>query len=576
MIYHKLMVIAGMLIIGMLGAINSWADDVTQCRQFYDAKRYDQAFPVCNKAAARGNVDAQHNLGSMYEYGKGVKKNYSEMIKWYRKAAEQGDGVVQFKLGVMYDNGLGVKKNYTEAAKWYRAAAKGPYGDGRLGNYKAQFRLGEMYDFGDGVKQDYSEAAKWYRAAAKLWDAKARFRLGVMYEKGRGVKKNYAEAVRWYCKAALQGYAKAQTSCGLKYLTGQAVKKDYVEAVKWFRPAAQQGNIGAQYMLGIMYDNGLGVKKNLVEAVKWFRKAAEQGYADAQVSLGVMYSKGRGVLQSATAATDWYYKAGLSFLKQGKRDDALTSVERIKKQGNVPNAFLGNKLLALIYGGNKRHQTVPKTKQKKTASVVSGTGWPVVGGYVITNHHVVAGHQNIALIRRDGKIIKANVAADDATNDLVLLKPENMKYMPPALPVADRSARVGERVFTVGYPHPDLMGAEPKLTQGIINARTGMRNDPRVYQISVPLQGGNSGGPLLNMNGQVIGITTSKMSAVKVFKWTGDMPQNVNYAVKISYIRLLLLSVDPGVKVSVLPVKKAELSDLAQRVEGSVMMVIAK
>jgi len=573
MIYHKLMVIAGMLIIGMLGAINSWANDVTQCRQFYDAEKYDQAFPVCNKAAARGNVDAQHNLGSMYEYGKGVKKNYSEMIKWYRKAAEQGDGVVQFKLGVMYDNGLGVKKNSAEAVKWYRKAATRPYG---LGNYEAQFRLGEMYDFGRGVKQDYTEAAKWYRAAAKLWDARARFRLGVMYEKGRGVKKNYAEAVKWYCKAGLQGYAKAQTSCGLMYLKGQAVKKDYAEAVKWFRPAAQQGNIGAQYMLGIMYDNGLGLKKNSEEAAKWFRKAAEQGYADAQFYLGKMYSNGRGVLQSSTVAADWYYKAGLSFLKQGKRDDALTSVERIKKQGNVPNAFLGNKLLALIYGGNKRHQIVPKTKQKKAGNVVSGTGWPVVGGYVITNHHVVAGHQNIALIRRDGKIIKANVAAVDATNDLVLLKPENMKYIPPALPLADRSARVGERVFTVGYPHPDLMGAEPKLTQGIINARTGMRNDPRVYQISVPLQGGNSGGPLLNMNGQVIGITTSKMSAVKVFKWTGDMPQNVNYAVKISYIRLLLSSVDPGAKVLVLPVKKAGLSDLAQRVEGSVLMIIAK
>ena len=307
-----------------------------------------------------------------------------------------------------------------------------------------------------------------------------------------------------------------------------------------------------------------------------FRKAAEQGYADAQFELGVMYSKGRGVLQSATVAADWYYKAGLSFLKQGKRDDALTSVERIKKQGNVPNAFLGNKLLALIYGGNKRHQIVPKTKQKKTATVVSGTGWPTVGGYVITNHHVVAGHQNITLIRRDGKIIKANVVADDATNDLVLLKPENMKYMPPALPLADRSARVGERVFTVGYPHPDLMGAEPKLTQGIINARTGMRNDPRVYQISVPLQGGNSGGPLLNMNGQVIGITTSKMSAVKVFKWTGDMPQNVNYAVKFGYIRMLILSVDTPHSIPVLSAMKATLPELAKRVEDSVLMIIAQ
>jgi S1-C subfamily serine protease len=330
-----------------------------------------------------------------------------------------------------------------------------------------------------------------------------------------------------------------------------------------------------------MYDNGHGVKQDYAKAAKWYRKAAEQGDAAAQFNLAIMYAFGHGVMESGAAAADWYYKAGLSYLNENDRDRALRSVERIKDLQavlhlSVPNAFLANKLLNRIYGGSETEQSSPKVKQKKASSVVSGTGWPVAGGYVVTNHHVIAGRKTIFLYRTDGVKISASVAVDDVTNDLALLKPDNGKLLPPALPLANRAAQVGGHVFTVGYPHPDMMGKEPKLTDGIVNARTGLKNDPRVYQISVPLQGGNSGGPLINMRGEVVGVTTSKMSAIKVFKWTGDLPQNVNYAVKVGYVRALLSSVDSASSVPVLPVRKSDLATLAKRIEGSVLMVIAQ
>jgi len=640
MIFYKLMVFAGMLFIGMLGAVNSWADDAAQCKHLYDADKYDQAVPVCFKAANLGSASAQDILGFLYEYGKGVSKNqaeatkwylqsaeqgyveaqftlgvnyngdreYAKAIKWYRKAAEQGHSRAQQNLGEMYLYGRGVKRNYIEAKKWFLVTAQNS-------DVVAQFRLGQMYEEGLGVKKNQSEMLKWYRKSAEGDSDAAIFKLAVMYDKGLHVKKNPVEAVKWYRKEATAPngvvvFNEAQFRLGEMYEIGLGVKQNYAEAIKWYRAAAHLWNANAMFKLGTMYDHGRivnqnyaeaakwyekvpgntkakfrlaemyykgqGVVKDYTEAVKWYHKAAKQGIADAQFNLGVVYANGQGVLQSATAAADWYYKAGISYLNQGKREDALTSVERIKNLGNVSNAFLANKLLVRIYSGNKTAQVLPKRKKKESASMVSGTGWPTVGGYVVTNHHVVAGHQNIVLLRRDGKLIKASVAVDDAANDLVLLKPESMEYMPPSLPLADHPAIVGEKVFTIGYPHPDLMGAEPKLTQGIINARTGMRNDPRVFQISVPIQSGNSGGPLLNMRGEVVGITTSKISAVKIFKWTGDMPQNVNYAVKSSYIHILLSSASLSTKVSILPVKSAKLSDLAQRIEGSVLMIIAK
>jgi len=97
------------------------------------------------------------------------------------------------------------------------------------------------------------------------------------------------------------------------------------------------------------------VKEDAGKAAKWFRKAAEQGRARAQLSLGVAYANGRGVMRSGAAA-DWYYKAALSYLKQGKREKALTCVELIKELTGklnltVPNAFLADRLLNKIYGG---------------------------------------------------------------------------------------------------------------------------------------------------------------------------------------------------------------------------------
>jgi hypothetical protein len=361
------------------------------------------------------------------------------------------------------------------------------------------------------------------------------------------------------------------------YASGKGVKQDYAEAVKWYRKAAEQGDAKAQFNLGAAYKSGEGVQQDYAEAEKWYRKAAEQGYAGAQFNLGCMYANGEGVLQSGAAAVDWFYKAGLSFLKEGKKDDALMCVDRIKGR-NVPNAFLADKLLTAIYGGGVANASpAPRGKSEAKQDTISfGTGWPVLGGFVVTNYHVVKGHEEFLLLCKDGQKIPAVIAAYDAANDLVLLKATEPRKLPPALPLATRPTRVGEKVFTIGYPHPTLMGAEPKLTDGIINSLTGVGNDPRTFQISIPVQAGNSGGPLLNMKGEVVGIVAGKLSAAEVFKWTGDLPQNVNYAIKTPYLSVLLSSTPDAANIRELPSGKTDLPTLASRIEPSVMIVIAE
>jgi TPR repeat protein len=592
--------------LALIGWVNpGWASDVAdRCQQLYKNGQYEQAFPVCSKAAEQGEAGAQFNLGRMYDHGKGVQQDDIEAVKWYRKAAEQGEVLAQFSLGQMYKNGKGVRQDDTEAAKWYRKAAEQgfalaqfglaemynwghgvqqDYAEAVKGNAKAQYNLGCMYDFGKGVQQDDTEAAKWYRKAAEQGHADAQYNLGCMYANGQGIQQDYAEAAKWFRKAAEQEDAKAQYNLGTMYYSGKGVQQDDTEAVKWYRKSAEQGCAYAQFNLAVMYALGDGVQQDYAEAVKWYRKAAEQGNAEAQHNLAVMYANGNGILQSGAAAADWYYKAGLSYLKEGKKDDSLRCVERIKNLETVlhltvPNAFLADKLLATIYeGGAADASPAPGEKPKVKQDTISfGTGWPVLGGFVVTNYHVVKGHEEFLLLCKDGQQIPAVIAAYDAANDLVLLKATEPRKMPPALPLATRPARVGEKVFTIGYSHPTLMGAEPKLTDGIINSLTGVGNDPCTYQISIPVQAGNSGGPLLNMKGEVVGIVTAKLSAAEVFKWTGDLPQNVNYAVKAPYLSVLLSSTPDAANIRELPSGKTDLPTLASRIEPSVMIVIAE
>jgi S1-C subfamily serine protease len=205
------------------------------------------------------------------------------------------------------------------------------------------------------------------------------------------------------------------------------------------------------------------------------------------------------------------------------------------------------------------------------ASQSSGTGW-VTHGLIATNHHVIDGYSRIRVHLADGRDVRAWVLATDAENDLALLSVS--EPLPAGLPLAAEEAPMGSAVYTLGYPHPDIMGRNAKLTTGVVNARTGIRDDPRHYQVSVPVQAGNSGGPLLDERGQVIGLVTSKLSASAVYGATGDLPQNVNYAVKVEFLRQLLQSHARG--GDNLPASAGSLDQQVARVAPAVVQVIAR
>ncbi len=191
-------------------------------------------------------------------------------------------------------------------------------------------------------------------------------------------------------------------------------------------------------------------------------------------------------------------------------------------------------------------KTWPEDSGIKGDKPGTGTAFFVNNDVLVTNEHVVRGFKT-GKIRYKDSIYQVDVIGRDEVNDLALLKVRFNDYKTltsvKPLRMGDiYNVEAGETVFTIGYPLIRELGVSPKISMGIINSLTGMNDDPRMYQISVPLQPGNSGGPIFDENGGVIGVAASGLNVAYYMKIENFSPQNVNFAIKADYINNLLMA----------------------------------
>lgn len=193
----------------------------------------------------------------------------------------------------------------------------------------------------------------------------------------------------------------------------------------------------------------------------------------------------------------------------------------------------------------------------------SGSGFFVSkDGYLVTNAHVVRNARRVK-VRYGGDVLPATVIRSDDKSDLALLKVSGHF---PALCVSTNDAQLGDSVFTIGFPDIELQGMEPKYTDGKISSLSGLMDDPTRYQISVPVQPGNSGGPLVDTAGNVEGVIVSRLNDLAMIRSQGSIPQNVNYAIKGNVLREFL-SQSPEVKLEAASVGgKSAVSTVRQAV----------
>lgn len=221
---------------------------------------------------------------------------------------------------------------------------------------------------------------------------------------------------------------------------------------------------------------------------------------------------------------------------KGKRINAVGTYKN-RILSCIANSFGTFQFLKIFPSGNLGESDILQNASENDLKA-TGSGFIISGNIVATNYHVIEDAENIKIVlntEEGPEEYKAKVLSVDKTNDLALLTIKDEKFSPlkPApYSIAYNIVDVGTSVFTMGYPLSKVLGKEVKITDGVISSKTGYEGDAVTYQISAPIQPGNSGGPLFDKRGHLIGITNAGISSAAA--------ENVGYAIKTPYLHNLI------------------------------------
>lgn len=216
-------------------------------------------------------------------------------------------------------------------------------------------------------------------------------------------------------------------------------------------------------------------------------------------------------------------------------------------------------------------ENIPKQTEKRPSLAATGTGFLVAQDLVVTNHHVIDGCTTVSIVQGRDRF-SAQVESVAKRNDLALLSTKNLNGKPPPIRM---NAALGEDIIVAGHPLHGLLATDLIVTGGQINALAGLSNDPSHIQISAPVQAGNSGGPVIDRSGSIVGVVVSKLNVDRAARTTGDISQNVNFAIKPEVLRLFLDT--NRIQYSTANVgRRLEGSDLAERARAFTLQVLCE
>jgi TPR repeat protein len=569
-------------------------------------------------AAESGEEFDQFNYGWKFYSGRDRAKDDREAEKWFRRAADRGSAQAQKALGLMYKYGEGgLSRSPRQALEWLlKAVESGEAYETTIND------LTVVYAAATSIPGYEKEALRWYREVESQKDAssgEACYGIGNLLkgDKDGGYR---AAAVQWYKKAADMGVSKAAWELGLMYANGDCVAPSPIEAERYLEMGASGHNYTNKILLAERYEKGEGVSMNWWKAKALHQELIDAGIAAHKSHLGVLYfsplspfrdvkrafelwlelaigTTNDGAGQSVRAQAQ--FNVGLCYAQgQGVAKDELESLawmnlaaasgleSAIKSRGEL-EAALGRQLTLLAQQRSKaisasiaaesekrgRTDERPPVAASRKEATPSATGSGVIvskSGYILTAAHVVIGASRIMVVTSRGECSATTVRVDEA-NDLAVLKLTDGQY--PCLPISpSRVVRLGQSVATIGFPNVGIQGFSPKVTKGEISSLNGIGDDPRAWQISAPVQTGNSGGPLLDEHGNIVGVVVSKLG-IKAVKATGDIPQNVNYAVKSAYA-LALLEPFLGADLPQPNTAKSKFEDMVATAQQAVVLIL--
>jgi TPR repeat protein len=455
-----------------------------------------QSFHHLQRIGGRGNGETCYLLARCYYFGQGVEKNDQKQLEFLRRGQALQDPQCMASLAWAYQWGsLGLTKNDDLAVSTYLRAA-------RLGRHSCYDSAASILlnNKNDGyLRSVLLEAEKADAPDCHFW-------LGFLYHFGNeGIAKDEAKALELYEGAVAKGNNLAKTYLGVLLIEGKLVKKDLPRAITLIKEAALAGNMYAQFSYAFYLDQGTGTAQDSSMAYFWANLAAANGNNDAYVK---------------------------------KRDDLAKKIgpsETLRVQG----------LCREWLSSRKGAPNAPENPDRDTPAGGSGSGLIFTrDGHILTNHHVIAGGSQFKVITARGEEIAASLIASDEKLDVAVLKLASAYHSkdfpnPPKL-ASSSKVKSGEKVFTVGHPLGDLLSSEAKYNDGTISAMSGMGNDKHIMQISVPIQPGNSGGPLVNTRGEVVGLIVATVNGSALLREANILAQNINFAIKSDPIMAFL------------------------------------
>jgi S1-C subfamily serine protease len=403
-------------------------------------------------------------------------------------------------------------------------------------------------------------------------------------EKGEGMRKDAKESAYWLAEAADSGISEYEVAAAWSFQEDGAVPADTRRAFVWMRDAAGAGLSVAQAELARYYATGIGVARDEVQSVFWLRRAASQGDARSFLMLGHVYRRGFADVPRALVAaklnpilaTAMYRLANrlgdaavrgeasknLAEMKstlaqidqQAGEDFALLwrpGVDMVEQMDLIRTSLTAGKEVGVLLGANQG------SPSKLTAT---GSGFFVsTDGAVLTNRHVVEGCKAIRVLPLGVQSRKITVSA---TEDLALVFLEEQ---------TDNFARLsprgwedlGEPVLTAGFPLRFVLDNGVSITSGMVSASGGSDGSRNRFQITAAIQPGNSGGPVLDLFGNVIGVVVSKLNPDAV----GTEVEGVNYAVSLTQLRNFLRQSGVAIDRGAINVKELSSKAIARSAE---------
>lgn len=483
------------------------------------------------QAADGGYVDAMTRLGAMLREGvwysiRGKRKaaivaDADTARRWLETASEKRSAIAALYL-----------------AQWLQTG-----GDGILAQPD---RAAKYWDSVDGTVASVQQYALGHRL---MPGEKKYFKPTVWRDRQLTYMQAAWKAREWLQKAAKQGHPQAALELAEALTSEKFGWGDEADAFKYLSQAAEANLLGGQTGVAWAYFKGLGVAKDYAKAYAWSLKAATHSTASpsqmagAQRFLAFLLSQGLGVERDPVLAYAWANVSSATGDKEAKeilnRLEGALDAAQIREAQQISGAWSIGQDLRRLSGASANASSAGASEPSAagrtgTKAVATGTAFFInADGMMVTNHHVVGKCSEIK-VPALGKL--ATLLTSDQANDLAVLKTDGRVEVSARLADASK-LRQGQEIAAFGFPLDGYLPAAGNISTGLVSALSGPGNNSSLIQVSTPVQQGSSGGPVLNMSGEVVGVVVGKADAIRIAKVTGDILQNVNFAVSVGTLR---------------------------------------